>query len=264
MSENPVVPNTFSAVIIDDEKRSHEAIKEMLLDVEIPVEVIASGYGIMEGIAIVQRFRPDILFLDIEMPDGEGFDLLEKVDRSKLSTIFISAHQSHAMRAVKFGGLDYLLKPFSTDELRSAIQNVVKHRQAEQQEKEEQIQIALEAYQKMQARELPTRFNIPTSDGILYKKVKDIIRLEAKKNYTEFSLVGESKKIIASINIGEYEDQFTAYPSFMRVHRSHLINLEFVDRYMRSDGGYLVMQDGAVVNVSKIYRDELLDRLDRV
>lgn len=254
-------PGILKALIIDDEKDSHLVLHRLLKNHQQQIGVLASGYCIADGYRLLQEYQPDLIFLDIEMPDGLGFDLLKKIEEPDFDIIFITAHNKYAVTAIKFGALDYLLKPIKRKELKEAIERVIKRREKERVSKE-QILTALEAFQRFQSRTLPTRIGISTAEGILYKKVEEIIRLEAKQNYTEFSLSSDTKKVLASGNLKEYEKQFEYYPEFMRVHRSHLVNLKFVDKYVKSEGGYLVMQDGAEVNVSNQNKEELLDRME--
>ncbi|MCB0630400.1 MAG: LytTR family DNA-binding domain-containing protein [Saprospiraceae bacterium] len=261
MSISPGNLTTLKAIIVDDEKRSHELIRSMLSDLPFTVNVIGSGYSIREGATIIQELQPDLIFLDIELSDGLGFDLLQNHQLPNLWVIFISAHAGYAIQAVKFGGLDYLLKPFSQNDLYKAVAAVFQKKKEEQ---DKQLEITMEAFRKLQTKELPSKFSITTTDGIIYKKIEDIIHLEANKNYTAFTFFGEKKKLLVSVNLGEYEEQFAPYPYLMRVHRSHLINLKFVERFLRNDGFSVVMEDGSQVPVSKKYRDDLLERLDQV
>lgn len=252
----------MKAVIIDDEHRSHEVLRELLSRYHPDVEVLASGYNVKEGLELVRKHRPDLVFLDVEMPDGLGFDLLEQIGKPDFFVIFVTGYEKYAITAIKFGALDYLVKPVQAEALREAVLRA----KEEELEKisREQMQLTLEAYRQLFKKELPTRLSISTSDGILYKLVKDVIRLEAQQNYTQFVLREGREKILASINIGEYEEQFEPYEGFMRVHRSHLVNLSYVEKYVKSGGRHLVMSDGTAVPVSRMYRDELEKRLEKL
>lgn len=256
---NPIV---MKAIIVDDESLSQQALKELLARNHPEVDVLACGGNVKEGHRLIRKFNPEIVFLDIEMPDGLGFDLLRRFEGYDFQVIFITAHNKYAITAIKFGALDYLLKPVSEEELAQSLEKV--NKKFKERISADQIQILMETLRNFDAQKLPTRIAIPTSKGILYKQVKDIIRLEAQKNYTEFSLMNHAKKILASSNIGEYVDQFERYREFMKVHRSHLVNLYFVDKFVREDGNYLVMEDGSEVSVSRPYRDELLQRLEEI
>lgn len=252
----------LKTVIIDDEQQSHNALKA-LLDRDHPiVDILGHAYSVQDGLSLLAKFNPDLIFLDIQLPDGLGFDLLEKIGSPDFTIIFITAYDKYALSAIKFGALDYLLKPIDREELQLAIQKA--QDQTIKKRSQLQFQLAMEAFQKLQQRELPSRLAISTAEGILYKKVKDIIRLEAQQNYTEFLLSGEPKKVLASVNIGEYEDQFEPYRELMRVHRSHLVNLYFVDKFVKGDGGYLQLQDGSKISVSKMYREDVKKRLEMI
>lgn len=261
MSNHKKLEN-LSALIIDDEEQSHKVLHGLLNLYHPDVEVIAGGYSVKEGLALLEKNDPSILFLDIEMPDGLGFDLLEQVKDPTFHVIFITAFDKYALTAIKFGALDYLLKPIDREELAHSIQKA-RIRNREQISKE-QLKILWDTLKSIEAQKLPTRIAISTLEGIYYKQVEDIIRLEAKHNYTEFTLHNSRKKILASTNLGEYEEQFEFYQTFMRVHRSHLVNLHYVERFVKSDGGYLIMKDGTSVSVSRLYREGLLQQLDRI
>lgn len=253
----------MDTVIIDDEKDSHEVLRDILSKAYPDFRVLASGFGVREGLELIRKFNPELIFLDIEMRDGTGFDLLKELgDEPDLQVIFVTAHKHYALTAIRFGALDYILKPIDSDLLREALERA--RRTQEKKISQQQLQILWETLDKLKERKLPTRIGISTQEGIIYKTVKDIIRLEAQKNYTQFTIDHSAKKILAAINIGEYEEQFKPYEEFMRVHRSHLVNLEYVEKYVRSDGGYLVLQDGSKVAVSRIYKDDLLDRLNNL
>ena len=250
----------MTAIIIDDERESHEVLHQVLTAYEPDITIVASAFCVEEGLKLIHIHHPQLVFLDIRMPDGTGFDLLKRIGKPDFQVIFITAHDNHAQTAIRFGALDYLLKPIPPDELRTAIQRA----REKQQEKIslQQLQILWETLQTFQERKLPLRLGISTSEGVLFHFVKDIIRLEAQQNYTEFTLANSPRKILASVNLGEYEEQFKPYREFMRVHRSHLINLTYVQKYTRGDGGYLVMKDGGLVSVSKRLKDEVLRRLE--
>jgi two-component system, LytTR family, response regulator len=252
----------MKAIIIDDELQSHEVLKKLLEKGHPDVQVVASGYNVAEGLHLIQTHRPELVFLDIEMPGGTGFDLLEQVGHPDFYVVFITAHNQYAVAAIRSGALDYLLKPVSSESLNQAMSRVhAKHRENLS---IEQWRVAFEAFQLASQQKLPTRMTLSTQEGIHYIPVDEILRFEADGNQTEVFTRSSKKRLIASVNIGEYVEQFEPYVSFMKVHRSHLVNLLFIDKYVRSDGGYLVMADGAQVPVSRGYRDLLLERLEQI
>ena len=249
-------------VIIDDEPQSHQVLTDLLGKYHPDIEYVGSAYSIKDAVELIKKKQPELVFLDIELPDGLSFELLKQIGKPDFYIIFISGFGHYARSAIRFGALDYLLKPISRHELAEAL----KITRAKRKEKisQDQIQILLETFQNFQEKKLPTRIAISTSEGIIYRSVKNIIRLEAHQNYTKFSLAGSERRILASVNLGEYTEQFESYHEFMRVHRSHLINLRYVDKYVRAGGGYVMMKDQASVSVSRLYKDELLKRLERL
>jgi len=249
----------MKVIIIDDEAQSHLALEVLLKQKHPSLKILGNGYNMEEGYALIQKYSPDLVFLDIEMPDGTGFDLLQKFAALAFQVIFVTAHNQYARRAIKFGALDYLLKPIASEELTEAIDRAAK--KIKEKISTDQLQLMMETFQLLQQKKLPTRLAISTSEGIIYKQVKDIIRLEAKANYTEFTFVDTPKKLLASVNLGEYEEQFAPYEEFMRVHRSHLVNLRFVERFVKVEGNYLKMVNGNNIIISKIYKNKIQNKL---
>ena len=250
----------MKAIIVDDEQQSHEVLKTLLEQSHPDIEITASGYSVEEGLRLAAAQQPDLVFLDVEMPDGTGFDLLEKTGEPDFHVIFITAHNKYAQDAIRFGALFFLLKPIDSELLGQALVKV-RQKQAEK-ATIEQWRLAYEAFQQFQQQQLPKRMTVSTMEGIHFVPVNDIIRFKADGNTTDIHINGRKKRLIASVNLGEYVHQFEAYPNFMRVHRSHLVNLDFVAMYSRADGGYLVMKDGSEVGVSRKFREELLRRLE--
>ncbi len=246
------------AIIVDDELQSHLVLKDLLAKNHPEVEIVATGESVAEGLYLIRKHEPDVVFLDIEMPDGTGFELLEQLEEKDFQVIFITAHNEYAITAIRFEALDYLLKPIIASELKEALRRVKK--KLRENISKEQIQNLIDTFSNQGIKKLPTRIAISTSEGILYQQIKDIIRLEAQQSYTRFHIQNH-KNILASVNIGEYAEQFKVYREFRRAHRSHLVNLNFVKKFVKSDGGYLVMQDGSTVNVSRHNRDDLLEGL---
>lgn len=251
---------TMKSIIVDDEQQSHEVLKKLLADGHPDIQVAACGYGIAEGLALIRKHRPQLVFIDIEMNDGTGFDLLEKYGQPDFHVIFITAHNEYAIRAIRFGALDYLLKPIAAGELADAIGRV---RRQGGQPSSGQWQMTSESYRQLKNQELPTRMIISTSEGIHYIPIKDIIRLEADKTSTEIFYEQASKRLIASVHLGAYEEQFYPYAHFMRVHRGHIVNLLKVVQYVRG-GNHLIVQGGDQVPVSRHCRDEVLKKLENL
>lgn len=252
----------MNVIIIDDEPQSHQVLSELLTKKHPDVQLLASAYSVQEGFEKVTQLKPELVFLDIELPDGHGFDLLKRIPEPDFLVIFITAHNHYAITAIRFGVLDFLLKPIDPKELSTALNRA--RQKIMKTATQQQLQILWETMSQLAQRKLPTRMSISTSVGIVFKEIKDIIRLEAQQNYTEFTIGNNPKKLLASTNIGDYEEQFELYDHFTRTHRSHLVNLSYVDTFVKSDGGYLVMKNKDQVPVSRKYKDELLDRLSSI
>jgi two-component system LytT family response regulator len=252
----------MNVIIVDDEPQSHQVLNELLTKKHPDVQLIASAYSVQEGFEKVTQLKPELVFLDIELPDGHGFDLLKRIPEPDFLVIFITAHNHYAITAIRFGVLDFLLKPIDPKELSIALNRA--RQKIMKKATQQQLQILWETMSQLTQRKLPTRMSISTSVGIVFKEIKDIIRLEAQQNYTEFTIENNPKKLLASTNIGDYEEQFELYDHFTRTHRSHLVNLSYVDTFVKSDGGYLVMKNKDQVPVSRKYKDELLDRLNSI
>lgn len=251
----------LKVIIVDDEPRSHQHLTS-LFDKNYPeVDLIGSAHCVEEGAKLIGTSQPDLVFMDIEMPDGTGFDLLQRIEAYNFKVIFITGHNKYAMTAIKFGAIDYLLKPVDEQELARAIKEAQKQHKLSM--SQEQLAILWETLERFNQQKLPSRLAIATVEGIHYKQVKDVIRLEAQQSYTEFSFIND-KKIVASSNLGEFIEQFENYSDFMKVHRSHLVNLNFVKTYVKTEGGYLLMADDSQVSVSRLYKDELLERLSKL
>ncbi len=251
----------MNTIIIDDETNSHEVLRRLLKSHHTDVRIVASAYNVAEGVQLIRDHQPDLVFLDIEMPDGTGFDLLHRIGNPTCMVVFITAHNKYAITAIHFGALDYLLKPISAEALEYCLTRVREKRTEGM--IIEQIKHTFESYQQLQQKKMPTRMLVSTLEGIHYIPVADIVRLEAQLNTTEIFYNGAKKRLIASTNIGSYEEQFEPYSSFMRVHRAHMVNLMMVNTYVRGDA-YLLMNDGSKVAVSRENRDELLKRLREI
>lgn len=251
----------MNAIIVDDEKNCHDVLSALLNSHHPDIRVLKSCFNVADGVAAIQAERPDLVFLDVEMPDGTGFDLLHRVGEFNFLIIFITGHNNHAISAIRSGALDYLLKPVTADLLGDALDRARK-RIAEK-HLAEQIKHAIDSFRVLQQKKLPTRLIVSTLEGVHYIPIADIIRLEARANFTELFYAGARKRLLASVNIGAFEEQFDPYPEFMRVHRAHIVNLMMVETYVRGDAN-LMMKDGSEVAVSKENRDPLLKKLKEI
>ncbi len=243
------------ALVIDDENRTRDLIAKMINSFGLDIEAIPAGENVKSGIEAIKKHQPDLVFLDIQMPDGTGFDVLNGVQDKNFEVIFITAHEEFAINAIKFSALDYILKPVDAEELRAAVEKALDTMEgATNEEKQyEALQLNIQPNQKR-------RLVLKTQESVHVVELDNIIRCEADRNYTSFFLVG-GKKILVSKTLKEYETLLTGH-NFLRVQQSHLINLDFVSRYDKGNGGSVVMKDDSEVPLSPAKRDIFFKVLD--
>jgi two-component system LytT family response regulator len=237
----------IKALIIDDENKALNLLKvtmEKNFPGEFELEVAQGGE---DGLAKLNQFKPDLLFLDIEMPSMSGFDVLAATPEVDFKVIFTTAYNQYAIRAIRYNALDYLLKPINPSELREAVQRF-------QQQKTEK-----EAYGKQLENFFSNKekcLAITTYDGVVFLEVDNIIRCEADLNYTKFFLTG-GKTFLSSKTLKEYEDLLSVHNNFLRVHRSHLVNLDYVLKFRNE--GFLELKDDSIVPVSRRRKEDVVN-----
>ena len=244
----------MTAILIDDEPNATEALTNMLRMTTPDVEVIGIANDPLVGLEKIRTLQPDLLFLDIQMPHMTGFELLEKLGKFNCSVIFTTAYDQYALQAFKVSAADYLLKPIDMDELEAAV-GKVRERRAAQTLDFGTLEKLFRQVQRPEAR----RLALPTSDGLVFVPMDNIIRLQSDSNYTTFYLTG-SEKMLVSRTLGEFEEQLEQN-NFCRVHHSHIINLAHLKRYIKTDGGYAQMIDGTNVEISRRKKDDFLAKL---
>ena len=247
----------IKAVLIDDEPQSLKAMAIKLSSVADDVEVIASICEPKKAVATLSALQPDVVFLDIEMPGLNGFQLLEQLCDLPFEIIFITAYQEYILNALRISALDYLLKPVSKNELSQTLVRLRKKLSLKQSASPQKEQLRLLGETIHQT---PTRLALATAHGIQFVKISDIIRVEAMSNYAAFYL-NSKQKIIVSKTLKEFEPLLAAQ-NFMRVNRSSIINIEYVSEMRKSDGGSIILQDGTEVDIAPHRRQELLDKLN--
>lgn len=246
------------AIIVDDEKKSQNTLGKMLLRYCPEVELCGYAKNVEEALKLYTQYTPDLLFLDIQMPGGSGFDLLDNIDSHTASVIFTTAHNEYAIKAIRANALDYLLKPINIDELQEAVDRYSKR-------KKNQKNVNAALNQQIQSFLLDvhpgnvTRIAIPSMNGFDLVATADILHCEAQGSYTHFHLL-DGQELIASKNLKTFEEKLLA-SDFFRVHKSHIVNLKHVVQYVRGDGGYVILRDGTHVDVSKRKKADLGRRL---
>jgi two-component system LytT family response regulator len=247
-----------SLVIVDDMPNAREVIASIIKQNFKNTTIVATADSVQSGIKAIKEHEPDIVLLDIQMHDGSGFDILNKLKPFKFKVIFISAYEEHALKAFKFSAIDYILKPIDSAELVAAVQKA--ELALSQNDQSQSINVLENNYSN--SNKESKKIVLRTSDSIYVVNVKDIIRCEADENYTTFYLL-DKQKILISKPLKEY-DELLAEFGFFRVHQSHLINLDYFKQYKKADGGYAVMTDGSTLPVSSRKKDLFLKEIEKL
>ena len=246
----------ITAIVIEDEKNGRDFLKNLLTDYCPEVDLLAMAESINVGKELILKHRPDLVFLDIKMPRGTGFDLLESLDEVDFEVIFTTAHDNYALKAIKFSALDYLLKPIDPQELVDAIRKVGEKRRNPKNRK------YMEAFlNNINSRNVFNQIALPTIEGLIFVKLEDIIRCQAEGSYTRVFLSSQESVIVSKI-LRDIEG-LLGDSGFLRVHKSHLINMNQIRKYVKGSGGSVTMSDGAVVEVSKRKKDIFIDKLQQ-
>lgn len=243
------------AIIVEDEKMSRETLRRMLEKYCPQVDIVAEADGYRTGIEMIKKHGPDVVFLDIQMPDGSGFRLLEEFGEADFEVIFTTAFDQFAIKAIKFSALDYLLKPIIPQELINAIEKLENKRV--QSRKSKNIEVFLENIKNKE--ESTRKIVLSTSDKIHVIPVDDIIRCESDNYYTQFHFT-DGKRLMVSKTLKENEEMLAQY-NFIRPHKSHLINVKYIKSFLRQEGGYIIMTDGTRIPVSRRKREKIMDIL---
>lgn len=249
--------NRLITVIIDDEQDAVDFISSIITEYCPGLEVKGKANNVKTGIETIKDIKPDLVFLDVEMPNGTGFDLLTHFPDKTFDVIFITAFNHYAIKAIKFSAVDYILKPININEFIESVEKVINKRKNNPLAGKENIEALLENIRTTH----PTRLVIPTSDGREYLNPQDIIRIEADRSYSWFFLTGK-RKILVSKHLKEFQDLLSDR-NFFRPHNSHLINLDYVKKYVRLDGGYIEMSDGSQVPVARNRKDLFIAHMER-
>jgi two-component system LytT family response regulator len=242
----------ITAVLIDDEKNNLDNL-QMLLNRHCPeVQVVAMALDATEGRRIILEHQPGLVLLDIEMPGKNGFDLLRSLPQYDFEVIFVTAYDQYGIQAVKFAAIDYLLKPVNPDELQTAINKVITKNQSKKQNLHVENLIRIFQQQKEEQ-----RIALPTQKETRFIATGDIVRCESSNNYTTF-ILANAEKILVSKPIYEYDELLGSY-GFIRCHQSHLVNKKYIKSLIKEDGGYLLLDNGEQIPVSRNKKDLVSD-----
>jgi two-component system LytT family response regulator len=243
----------LKAIIIDDEP---DCVKLLALQLKMycqQVTVAAMCTTSEEGVAQIKLVQPDIVFLDIEMPVMNGFQLLERIGETFFNLVFVTAYDQFAVRAFRFNAVDYLLKPIDAKDLQAAV------RKAENRNWPSRQQLSMLKQQvDGKASHLPDKIALPFQNGVSFVEIKSIICCESENNYTRF-FTTDGQQFIVSKTLGDIQESLEV-AGFLRVHRQYLINLNHIKKYVRSDGNYLVLSNGRTVPVARNQKEKLMER----
>ena len=242
----------MKAIIIDDEMHCRKTLDILLKEYCPNVQVMEKCIDAETGLEAINKFKPELVFLDIEMPHMNGFEMLQQFPEIPFAVVFTTGYDQYAIKAFRCSALDYLLKPIEPKELIAAVHKVQRQNHLPV---PEQFQMLLDKVSNKE--DVFPKISIPTSNGYELIPVEQVLFCEAKDNYTYFNLKNK-KKIIACRMLKEVEEQLNDFPFFVRVHHSYIVNIKEVTKYVRGEGGYLIMSDESSVNVSRSRKDVLL------
>jgi len=242
----------IQALIIDDEKNAIEVLELQLSRYCKQVQVLATAQGGVQGIELIRKYQPDLVFLDIEMPHKNGFDVLNETKDCRYKVIFTTAYDQFAIRAFKFSAVDYLLKPIDIRELQEAVEKAAI--KEEQGSLDEKLQVLIS---QLQAPVRQERIALPVGDGMQFFHIDEILRCESDSNYTHISLTN-GKKITIAKTLKEVEESLRGV-DFYRIHQSHLVNMNHISKVVKGEGGYVVMKDGTTITISRNKKEAFLE-----
>ena len=240
-------------VVIEDEEHSRKMLMEMLRDHCRQLNVVGNADSVKTGLTAIAEQRPELVFLDIELQSETSFEILEKLPEINFELVFTTAFDHYALKAIKFCAIDYLLKPIDLNELRIAVAKAEKRLNREYLNKNLEVLVN----NLKSGSQNNHRIALSTLEGLLFVNVRDIIYCESSGPYTKF-VFKQTDKIVTSKHLKEYEDLLSGY-DFFRIHKSYLVNLQEIKKYIRGDGGYLIMSNGATLGVSKLRKENFLN-----
>lgn len=246
----------MTAIIVDDELHNIENLAAIVNKLDLGVKIIGTADNNAFAEKLIKKFKPELVFLDIQLWKETGFDLLQSISSRSFEVIFVTAYDKYGIQAVKYAALDYILKPVDSEELKLAIEKA-KQKIASKQNNN-QLDFLMDFIKQT---EKPSKIALPQQHEISYVNVKDIIRCEANNAYTYFHLI-TGNKILISKPLKEYEELLSPH-GFIRAHQSHLVNRLYVKSLLKEDGGILLMNDGTKIPVSKARKDFVKETLSK-
>ena len=241
----------IKAILIDDELNSLQNLQQKLEGFCPDVSILAVSQRPEEGLLLIRQYQPDVVFLDIEMPRMSGFRMLEELGEYDFDIIFTTAYNHYSIDAIRISAFDYLVKPIGIEELQQAVERLGRRLKIQTKEK---IDILKRSLSENKTQD--DKIAISTTEGIEFVPIKSIIHIESKSNYSKIFLI-ENKSITVSKILKDFEEMLLPY-NFYRVHNSHLINLNYIQKYVRSQGGHVQLEDGTLIDISRRKKEEFL------
>lgn len=243
-------------VLVDDEINSLQNLQQKLVEFCPEVKILAISQQPEEAIGMIRQHRPDAIFLDIEMPKMSGFRMLDELTDIPFHVIFTTAYNHYAIDAIRISAFDYLVKPVAVKDLQNAVERLIKH---QHQFTRERLDVLRQGLQEKRSQE--DQIAIPTGDGIELLQIKTIIRIESSSNYSKIYFQNSPPLLVTRL-LKDFEEMLQSY-QFYRIHNSHLINLCYIRKYIRGDGGQVIMQNGDEIDVARRKKDEFLKLIIR-
>ncbi len=242
----------MTTIIIDDEQNNIDNLKVLLQNHCPQVQVVATALNATDGEKIILQYKPDLVFLDIQMPEKNGFDLLKSLKSLSFEIIFVTAYDQYGIQAVKFSAIDYLLKPLSIADLKTAVEKAVLR--SAQKRQNLQLENLIQLLQQTQQKQFH-RIALQSTRETRFVEPQKIIRCESSNNYTTFYLF-DGERILTSKPIFEYEEMLDDY-GFVRCHQTHLVNKIFIKSWIKEEGGCLLLEDGSRIPISRNKKEGL-------
>ncbi len=239
------------AILIDDEQSSLQNLQQKLIEFCPNVQIIATATKPEDAILLIEQHKPDVIFLDIEMPRMNGFRMIDEISECNFEIIFTTAYNHYAVEAIRISAFDYLMKPIAINDLQKAVERLTKQ---QQQNTNDKLSVLKNAFTNAKNQE--EKIAIPTSDGLEFISIHTIVRIESSSNYCKIYFQN-GKSILVTKLLKDFEDMLLPY-RFYRIHNSHLINLQYIEKYIKGDGGQVRLTNGNVIDVSRRKKEEFL------
>lgn len=248
----------FTAIIVDDSLQARKLLSLMLAEVADDMQLLGEAANVQDAVALIQSVKPDVVFLDIEMPGKSGLQLVEEISRDVVpyQVIFTTAYNEYALRAFRLSAIDYLLKPIDEKQLTEAVEKVRKIKSSQQNEL--RLQSMIQNFKNQQE----TTLTVPSLNGYIFLKVKELLYIKANGSYTEIHVEGKPP-ITVSKNLKYFESALESIAQFVRVHRSYLINVHQMKRFHKADRGLIVMNDDAEIDLARDRREVFFKALEQ-